>query len=244
MFRRKAVAPRGVFGYLRQVWRQLSRYMVSGLLVWVPLIITIWVTWFVFAKMLFGIESLADRAINAMNRIAETNPQFYFLGGFKYAPGMGILLTIAVFLLTGVLTRYLVGRQLIAAGERILNKIPFISRVYRAVQQIRDVFVGQGAIFHRVCLIEYPRPGLLAIGFVTSEDTKFMERYAQQELMAIFVPTTPNPTSGYLVYLPKEQIILLDMTVEEAMKTIVSAGAYYPGKRSEIPTPEQAGQLT
>lgn len=238
---RKTKAPRrGVFGSIRRAWRQLSRYMVSGLLVWVPLIITIWVTWFVFAKMLFGIESLADRTIKAMNRIAEANPQFQFLAGFKYAPGMGILLTIALFLLTGVLTRYLVGRQLIAAGERILNKIPFISRVYRAVQQIRDVFVGQGAIFHQVCLIEYPRPGLLAIGFVTSEDTKFMERYAQQELIAIFVPTTPNPTSGYLVYLPKEQVIFLDMTIEEAMKTIVSAGAYYPGKQSGVLIPEKS----
>jgi uncharacterized membrane protein len=148
-----------------------------------------------------------------------------FLSEFSYQPGFGVLLVVIIFLLTGILTNYLLGRQIIGTGERILARIPVISRIYRAVQ---DVFTGRGAVFQKVCLVEYPRPGLVAVAFVTSSEHGVVQEVAGKNLIAVFVPTTPNPTSGYLVYLPPEEITELDISVEEAMKLIVSGGAYLP----------------
>jgi len=206
-------------GLFRQVWRQVWRYFITGLLVWVPLIITVWVAWLVIGKLGGGLERLIE---NLFDRLR-----------LYYYPGLGFVVAITLFLATGLLTRYIVGRRIIYYGERILERIPLISKVYRAVQQIRDVFVSrEGTIFQYVCLIEYPRPGMLAVAFVTSAQQGIVQEVAGKRLVAVFVPTTPNPTSGYLVYLPPEDITLLDLSVEEAMKLIVSGGAYIPGGAS------------
>jgi uncharacterized membrane protein len=112
----------------------------------------------------------------------------------------------------------------------LVGKIPLISRVYLAVQQIRDVFVNrEGAVFQQVVLLEYPRKGIQAVGFVTSDEQGIVQETTGKTLWAVFVPTTPNPTSGFLLYLPPDDLIPLDMSVEDAMKLIVSGGAYIPG---------------
>lgn len=207
-----------LWGFLRDSWRQFIRYIVTGLLVWIPLIISFWVAYIVIVRFGWGIEKLIRR--------------FFATIDLYYEPGMGFLIAIGLFLATGFLTRYLVGRKLIGYGEMILERIPLISRVYRAVQQIRDVFVGrEGTVFQQVCLVEYPRPGMYAVAFVTSTEQGLVQEKAGRDLVAVFVPTTPNPTSGYLVYLPPEEVAPLDISVEEAMKLIVSGGAYIPGQR-------------
>ncbi len=186
--------------------------MATGLLVWVPLIITVWVTWVVVSKFGFGLEHLIKRLFNAAK--------------LYYLPGMGFLIAVALFLGTGFLARYYVGVKLISFGEKILHRIPLISKIYKTVQQIRDVFVGQGTVFRHVCLIEYPRPGVWAVAFVTSEEQGSVQETLGYEAVAVFVPTTPNPTSGYLVYVPRDKIIKLNISIEEAMKIILSGGAY------------------
>ena len=146
---------------------------------------------------------------------------------------MGFLITIALFLTTGFFTRYLVGRRIINAGERILDRIPIVSRIYRAIQQIRDVFVRrEGTVFQSVCLIEYPRKGIFAVAFVTSTDQGVVHEALEKDMVSVFVPTTPNPTSGFLLYLDPAEVIPLDIGIEEAMKLIISGGAYLPGSKS------------
>ena len=219
----------GLAGFWRQSWRQVWRFMVTGLLVWVPLIITGWVSWLVIYRLGFGVENLIKRLLDRLN--------------LYYYPGLGFLIVVALFLTTGFLARYWVGRKLISVGERLLERIPLISKVYGAVVQIRDVFVSrEGSIFQYVCLIEYPRPGMIAIAFVTSAEQGIVQESMDKELVAVFVPTTPNPTSGYLVYVPPEDITLLDINVEEAMKLIVSGGAYIPGKTALPAEPGEDGE--
>ena len=213
------------------VWRNVWRTMLAGLLVWVPLIITGWVSWFFVNKFVLGLERVHKTFVSQLNLWGEEVP---VLGPLRYVPyiyGLGIFLAVALFFCTGLLTRHFVGRRIIALGEKIVHVIPFVNRIYRAVQQIRDVFVNrQGAVFQRVCIIEYPRAGMIAVAFVTSGDQGIVQNVTGKDLVAVFVPTTPNPTSGYLVYLSPEEITYLDISVEEAMKLIVSGGAYLPGK--------------
>jgi uncharacterized membrane protein len=129
-----------------------------------------------------------------------------------------------------------VWRKVIAAGEQIVAKIPGISKVYTAVTQIRDVFIRRdGAVFQEVILVEYPRPGLTVVGFITSREQGIVQAAAQKKMIAVFVPTTPNPTSGFLFYVPEEDLIPLDIAVEDAMKLIVSGGAFLPVARGEAP---------
>ncbi len=220
----------GCSGFLVLYFRQLKRYMLTGLLVWIPLIISLWVSWWVLYNLGFGIERFIERSLNI---IAEgfSNIHIIQIMRDQYFRGMGFLSAILLFLTTGFVTRYLVARKMIAAGEQIVAKIPFMSRIYVAAQQIRDVFMNrEGSVFQKVVLIEYPRRGIYSVAFVTSSDQGVIQDTTGKDLTAIFLPTTPNPTSGFLLYLPTEELITLHVTVEDAMKLIVSAGAYIPNQ--------------
>ena len=223
----------GLFGFLRLYFAEFWRYMVTGMLVWVPLMITAWVTWFFIERFILGTENLIRNGIGWIHRTTYGTILEWTVY-FNYYPGMGALVVVALFLTTGFLTRFIVGRRIISIGERIVDQIPLISRVYRSVQQIRDTFIGRkGAVFQNVAIVEYPRAGMYAVAFVTSTEKGIVQNTVGKELHAVFVPTTPNPTSGYLVYLPPDDIRIIDVTVEEAMKLIVSGGAYIPGGENE-----------
>lgn len=213
-----------------QYVRLFRFYMVTGLLVWVPLIVTVWVTWWLFKSLGLGLENATSQALTWLQERVTWLP---FLNGIEIFPGMGFGAALLIFLLTGILTRYLVGVRLISTGERILDKIPFIRNVYRAVQQIRDVFVSrEGTIFQEVCLVEYPKEGMYAVAFITSRDQGIVQKSAGKEMLSVFLPTTPNPTSGFLLYLPPEDVTILDISIEDAMKLIISGGAYLPDAKS------------
>jgi uncharacterized membrane protein len=239
MFRKAKVKQPGIIASLRRNFAELWRHLFAGLMVWVPLILTIWICWFFVNKFVVGVDDFIGWAIAKYNTfLIDGEAQYHILGWFPELPyqrGFGFGLVLVLFLGTGVFARYLVGQKIIAVGEYVLQQIPFISRVYRAVQQIRDTFVGRkGAVFQKVCLIEYPRAGMIAVAFVTSYEQGLVQKMTNKELVAVFVPTTPNPTSGYLVYLPPGDVTELDITVEEAMKLIVSAGAYIPGTKDDV----------
>jgi len=213
--------------------------LCAGLLVWVPLIITVWVTWFFVDKFVRTVEHLVRAALTPLRFLAEKYEALAFLNYINYPFVIGLLIALLLFLGTGILTRLYVGRRIIALGEKIVKVIPVINRVYGAVQQIRDVFVGrQGAVFQQVCLVEYPRPGMVAVAFVTSSEHGLVQDTVGKDLVAVFVPTTPNPTSGYLVYLPPDEVEILDISVEEAMKLIISGGAYIPSQKEGEPGPD------
>ncbi len=219
----------GFAGIIQHVRRTVFGYFITGLLAWIPLIVTVWVVRLLINNPVLGIERLARDVLGYLRSLGGRVSWLGFLVEFNYRPGIGIVMVVIIFLLTGILTQYLLGRRLIGSGERILARIPLISRIYRAVKQIRDVFFDRGgAVFQRVCLVEYPRPGLMAVAFVTSAEQGLVQLAVGKELIAVFVPTTPNPTSGYLVYLPPDEVTFLDITVEEAMKLVVSGGAYIP----------------
>ena len=223
-----------IFEWARYVWRTVIGYFVTGLLVWIPLIVTVWVMRLLINNPVLGIEGVTRDIFSYARELGDQRPALYFLTGFRYQFGIGVTLVVMIFLLTGIFARYILGRRLISSGERMLIRIPIVSRIYRAAQQIRDVFMGRkGGVFQRVCVVEYPRPGLYAVAFVTSQDQGLVQDVVAKELIAVFVPTTPNPTSGYLVYLPPQDVKFLDISVEEAMKLVVSGGAYIPGREVE-----------
>lgn len=229
---------RGILGGIAAALNQIWRTLLAGLLVWIPLIITVWVSWFFINMLIVGLERQFRSTFAQFTEFVSRYEPLSFFEGMKYQPGIGVFFAFALFFGTGILTRHLIGRRIIALGERIVFVIPFVNRIYRAAQQIRDVFVGRkGAVFQKVCLIDYPREGMIAVAFVTSTEQGLVQDVMGRELQAVFVPTTPNPTSGYLVYLPPEEITVVDITVEEAMKLIVSAGAYIPGVHAPLQQP-------
>lgn len=233
---KQAVKRHGVGSFVTRYFRLLRFYLVTGLLVWIPLIVTVWLTWWLFETVGLGIESLIESGYGNVQSLGERFAFFAFLQHIEYRLGFGFMLALFLFLLTGIFARNLIGRRLIHLGERFLNQIPLIRNVYQAVKQIRDVFVNrEGAVFQKVCIVEYPRKGSYAVAFVTSEEQGIVQKTLERKLISVFIPTTPNPTSGFLLYVRAEEITIMDITVEEAMKLIVSGGAYQPDLHGRIP---------
>ncbi len=226
---------------MKHTLHQLWRYLVAGLLIWIPLIITFWVSWFFINKFVLGIERQIYYLVQFLQDVGVENPQFALLTRLRYVYGLGVCFVIALFVTTGVFASNVIGKRIIAMGENVFkHRIPLVSRVYTAVVQIRDVFTGRkGGVFQAVCLVEYPREGMLAVAFITSQEQGLVQQMAGKELIAVFVPTTPNPTSGYLIYLPPSEVMMLGIGVEEAMKLIISAGAYIPPAEAGSKAPSE-----
>lgn len=185
-------------------WRRLRNRFIAGLVILTPVVVTA----YVFIVLFLKVDSLLG-------------PFIYRLVGWEI-PGMGFLAILFLIFLTGLVARNYLGGKLIGFGEKILAKIPLINRIYVALQQISQAFLAQKrAIFKEAVLIEYPRKGIYAIGFVTSQMNN-------GQMLSIFLPTTPNPTSGYLLFLPREETIPLQMTIEDALKLVISGGAVAP----------------
>lgn len=218
-----------------QYLRQLRFYLVAGLMVWVPLIITAWVTWWLFKNLGLGVDSMMRSTYARLNSLGQEYGFLKFMTDWEYRDEYSFLIPLAIFLTTGFLTRYIVWRRVIGYGERFLDYIPFVKNVYRAVQQIRDTFVSrEGGVFEKVCLVEYPREGIYAVGFVTNTRQGLLQRVVQKELHAVFIATTPNPTTGLLIYVPPPDILELRVGIEDAMKMIISGGAFVPKEVESI----------
>lgn len=208
-------------------------------MVWTPLLVTIWLTWWLFTNVGLGIENVIENIFGRLNGLGERIEKLKFLASLKYTKGSGFLITVALFLTTGFIARNIIGLRLIRSIERMLNRVPGINRIYKAVGQIRDVVVGrQGAVFQQVCIVEYPRKGVHVVAFVTSKEKGIVQESLDKNLVAVFVPTTPNPTSGFLLYLTPDEVHEIDLPVEEAMKLIISGGAYIPGKKMDELLPD------
>lgn len=194
----------------------MKRYLIAGLLVWVPLGVTLLVIRLVV--------DLTDRILLLLP--AQYQPEA--LLGFKI-PGLGIVLSVVIVLATGMVVANLFGRTLVAMWERLLARIPIISKIYHGVKQVMEtVLSSDGQSFRKVLLVEYPRKGIWTLAFQTGGNSGEIKHRLGQDVVNVFVPTTPNPTSGFFLVLPRDEVIALDMSVDDGLKMIISAGVVVP----------------
>lgn len=203
---------------------RIRRYLIAGILIWVPI----------------GVTYLILRLIiDLMDRILLVLPEAYrpeMLVGF-HIPGLGIVLTLSLLLVTGFLAANFVGRRLVARWEALVARIPLVSPIYGGAKKVSETILSdQGQAFRKVLLVEYPRRGIWSLAFLTSNELGEVQAKTGKEVSCVFVPTTPNPTSGYLILVPRDEIVMLDMTVEEAFRMIVSLGVVVPDwRQKELP---------
>jgi uncharacterized membrane protein len=196
--------------------KRLRRYLVAGILVWLPLGVTIVIVRFLI--------SLMDKSLVLIPR--QYHPEEWLGVGI---PGLGVILTIILLLLTGVLTANIVGRTFMGAWESLMDRIPVARSIYSAAKNFAEiVFSDSGSAFKKVLLVEYPRKGIYTLTFQTATDVGEIQGRTGVDVVACFVPTTPNPTSGFIIVIPKKDTIELDMEVDEAVKLIMSLGVVVP----------------
>ena len=201
----------------------LRRYFVAGLLVWIPLVITLWVL-----KLLVD---LMDQSLLLIPSQFRTEALFGF-----HVPGLGIILTTAIVLVTGALAANFFGRKLIDLGHRVLGRIPIVRSIYGGVKQISDtLFSPEGKAFRRAVLVRYPHQGAWTVALVTGNPEHEVASLLGSEQTSVFVPTTPNITAGFFLIVPRSETIELDMSVDDALKYIISMGVAEPA-RPRVPT--------
>jgi len=196
----------------------LKKYFIAGILVTLPLGLTYWI----LKILLPPVERLIGYPIQRYLKI--------------YIPGMGIILLVCLILLIGIFASNFFGKKLGQIGERILDKIPLVRIIYKFIKQLVNTLFSQGqANFKGVVFVEYPRKGIYSIGFLTSESRGEVQSIAEEKLVNVFIPTTPNPTSGFFLIFPEKDVTILNMTVEEGLKMIISAGMITPAERCDLP---------
>lgn len=204
----------------RGLWGRLRGYFFAGILVTAPVGIT--------GYLAYIFVSFIDHAVTPLIP-AKYNPESYLHVGL---PGLGLVVLVIVLTMIGALTAGLLGRWMVRTGERILNRMPVVRSVYAALKQIFETILSrQSQAFRKAVLVEYPRRGIWAIGFITGTTEGEVQNLTEEETVNIFLPTTPNPTSGFLLFLPRSEVIELDMSVEEAIKMVISGGIVTPPDR-------------
>lgn len=195
---------------------RLRRYLLTGLVVWIPLGVTIFVFKFFIDYM--------DRAVTLLPH--DWQPSSLF--GFNI-PGLGVIMVLLLLLVTGFIASNYLGRTLLGLGAELLEHIPLVRSVYSAVKQISDtMFSNKGRSFNKVVLIRYPQKDTWSLAFQTSESLGEVNKKLPEHMASVFVPTTPNPTSGFLLMVPQEDMIELEMSVDDALKMIISLGVIVP----------------
>ena len=196
---------------------KLRAYFLAGILITAPVSLTFYLAWL----FIDFVDSKVTPLIPA-----QYNPETYLPFGM---PGLGLLILVVVLTLTGALTAGFLGRLVLRTGERILARMPVIRNVYGVFKQILEtVLAQQSRAFREAVLVEYPRRGIWAIAFITGRTEAEVQNITEEEVINIFLPTTPNPTSGFLLFVPKKELIPLSMSVEEAIKMVISGGIVTP----------------
>jgi uncharacterized membrane protein len=209
------------------VLKNLRRYLVTGVVIWVPVIVTVLVVRFLLRLM--------DRTLVVIPPAWQPEA----LLGFKI-PGLGLLLSLLVLFVTGLLAANFFGRKLVSLSESIVSRIPLVRSIYSGAKQVAETILSDGdTSFKRVMLVQYPRKGVWSLCFQTATDLAEIQSRTESEVVCVFVPTTPNPTSGFILFVPREDLINLDMTVDEGLRMIISLGVVVPRWRR----PEDVGAL-
>ena len=190
----------------------MKKYIVTGLLIWLPLVVTVWV--------LKVVIDMADQTLLLLPEAFRTEA---WLG--VHIPGMGVLLSFLVVILTGVIAANIIGQRLVDVWQEILHRIPIVRSIYSSVKQVSDtLFSSGGQAFHKALLVEWPHRDMWTICFLTGEPGEDISIHLQGEHVNVYVPSTPNPTGGYFVMVPRKDIIELDMSVDTALKYVISMG--------------------
>ena len=194
----------------------MKKYFITGLLVLVPLFITVWV--------ITSLISMMDQSLLLLP--VDWRPKAQF--GVEI-PGLGALLTLLIIFVTGLIATNFFGKQLILLWEAMLNRVPVVKSIYSSVKQVSDtLFSDSGNAFRQAVLVQFPREGAWTIAFITGTPGGDVANHLQGDFVSVYVPTTPNPTGGYFLMLPRAEIISLDMSVDEALKYIISMGVVAP----------------
>lgn len=208
---------------------RIRRIFITGLLATVPLAVTVFLLSWLFTKL----DRLSPLLTSSLIAIGLPLP-----AGFRI-PGLGILATAILIFVVGFITTTFVGGTIVTWGEKVLEKIPLVRTVYGGAKQVVEAVASQQAVtFNQVVMVEYPRKGLYSLAFVTRESSGEVQQVDDRHLIYLFVPTTPNPTSGMLIAIPKEDVFPLSMTVEEGIKLVMSGGLLEP--KSPLSSPARA----
>jgi len=201
------------------MWLKVRRTLIAGLLVLAPITLTLYILYNLF-RFLDGI--LRDSIVKfIVVKIFHSTADIAI-------PGLGILALLTLLLFTGAIARNYLGKKFIFLGERILNRIPLINKIYTAIREISEAILSEKReIFKKAVLFEYPRKGIYSIGFFTQDTTGPIQDAIEEDVVSVFLPTTPNPTSGFLLFVPKNTVHELSIPVEEALKLVISGGSIH-----------------
>jgi uncharacterized membrane protein len=204
---------------IKKFQRRLRNVFITGLLITLPIALT----WFILQFLLKNFDALSPVFTRMLIQLGAPIPE-----GFRI-PFLGLMVTLLIVLAVGWLTTNFFGKKLFELGELMIEKIPFVRRIYKGSKQVvSSIAEADTSTFRKVVLIEFPRRGLLAIGFVTGESRGEVQRVTRENMLNVFVPTMPNPTSGFLIFSPPEELTEVSMTIEEGIKYVVSGGIVTP----------------
>ncbi|MDP3704280.1 MAG: DUF502 domain-containing protein [Legionellaceae bacterium] len=196
--------------------KSIRSYLLAGLVVWLPILVT-------FVVLRFIID-LLDQTMALLPNAYQPEQ----LIGINI-PGLGVLLSLVLLLITGLIATNILGQRLVIMSEGLLDKIPLVRTIYNATKQMMHaIFASNSQAFRKVLMVEYPRKGMWSVAFQTGSASDEVVKHAGKEMVSIFIPTTPNPTSGFLMMVPREDVIELSMTTDEALKFIISLGVMQP----------------
>ena len=208
--------------------KRLRRYLVAGILVWAPLAVTYWLL-----KIAVGVMDRTLKWIPSDYQPGILLQQLFQTEQPVHIPGLGVIMALAILLLTGVLAANFVGRAFVGGWESLMDRIPVVRSVYSAAKNFAEiVFSDSSQSFKNVLLIQYPRKGLYSLAFQTATKLGEVQGRTGEEVVCCFVPTTPNPTSGFIIIVPRKDVTVLDMEVDEALKMIISLGVVIPTWRN------------
>ena len=218
---------------------RLRASFLTGLVVIAPVGLTIWLIWTVVGWIDGMVLPFVPRAYHPDRMIQD----FFGLARDSQinVRGIGVIIFLVFTIIVGWMAKGLIGRSVLRFGESLVERTPVVRSIYSGIKQISEtVFAQSERSFEKACLVEYPRRGIWAIGFVSTTAKGEITRHAgnQNGLMSVFLPTTPNPTSGFLLFVPAEEVIELDMSVEDAAKLVISAGLVYPNSKDPSQPPE------
>lgn len=219
------------------LFSRLRANFLTGLVVIAPITVTIWLVWTVIGMIDSWVLPFVPERYNPAYLLQE---RFGITVGIR---GVGVFFFLVFTILIGWLAKGLIGRSFIRWAERMVFQMPVVRSVYGGLKQIVEtVLSSQNANFEKACLVQYPRKGLWAIAFISSDAKGEVEDRTEENMVAVFLPTTPNPTSGFLLFVPKKDIEILDMTVEDAAKLVISAGLVYPNGEGGVTTTKEAAR--
>lgn len=202
----------------------MKKYLLAGLLVWLPLAVTVWV----LQAALGVLDGVFSWFLNAGRAILPADAAPY-IEQLRRVPGLGVLTMLIGLLATGVFATNIVGEWSLRQGSRVLSKIPIVKSIYNSVKQVSDtLFSSSGNAFREAVLVQYPRQGSWTIAFVTGKPGGETALHLHGEYLSVYVPTTPNPTSGFFLMVPRSDVVVLQMSVDEALKYVISMGVVAP----------------